>query len=289
MALPPAHLPSTATIVRQQLRVVAGALRHEIRALAAALILLCLFAALGGLGREPLVGEPSFLLFALPVAAVLPMAVWRGESLFGRAYLWTLPARRQGNAVARIFSGAVWLIVAMSVTLLVIAVIAWASGGHMGVTEMRLVSADVNPSEAAKVTWTTPAWEYFAPFTAGLTVYGLSTAAIVGLRHPLRWVLGAALACGLLIAFLLQTLPGTPLTIGVETVREQLWFGPYGLDNALSGGNYGLAHQVELPNGDTDFVWSSLPSLLPWLQSTAAWMAVTLLLIALAVRRHAER
>ncbi|QIL01776.1 hypothetical protein G7078_02560 [Sphingomonas sinipercae] len=276
------------TIVGQQLRVVTGALRQEVRVLAAALILLCLFAALGGFGRDPLVGEPSFLLLALPVAAILPIAVWRGESLFGRAYLWTLPARRQGNAFARIFAGAVWLVVAIGVTMLTIAVIAWASGGHMGITEVRLVSATANPAAATKVTWTTPAWEYIAPFTACLIVYGLATAAVVGLRYPLRWVLGIAFTWGLLIALL--NLPGTPLAAGVDTIREHLWFGRYGLDKVLSGvQDYRLQHEFQLPNGSKALLWSSLPSPAPWLRSTAAWMAGTLLLITFAVRRHAER
>lgn len=283
------RLPSSATIFRQQLLIVSGALRREASALAAALILLCLFAALGGLGRDPLVAEPNFLLFALPVAAFLPVAVWRGEALWGRAYLWTLPASRQTNAIARIVAGALCLVIGLLGTLFILAAIAWASGGQMGLTGVRLVSPTAELARAAEVRWVTPGWEYAAPFTAALTVYGLATAAILGLRHPLRWMLGILLAFGLLTALVLQTLPGTPLATGVEAVRQQLWFGPYGLDNALTGGNYGLAHEIELANDETTIVWSSLPSILPWLRSTAAWIAVTLILLALALRRHAER
>jgi hypothetical protein len=177
----------------------------------------------------------------------------------------------------------------MATTMLILSIIAWATGGSAAVAEVRLVSVDANLSDAGKMEWATPVWEYVVPYTAALIVYFLASAALLGLRHPMRWILGVTFGLAILVAVVLKALPGSPLALGMETIRQSLWLGDYGLSHALTGGSDGLAHEFDLPSGGTQIVWVSLPTLSLWLRATAPWMMLSLLLLSIAIWRHAER
>ena len=280
--------PGKFTLLEQQLALLLSSLQRESKALGMGLVLLVIYALLGGLGREPLTAEPNILLFALPIAAFLPIAVWRGEQPFEQSALWALPVRRQDNALARGAAGAIWLLGAMLIMLAVLALIAWGSGGGIGVSELRLVSPNGEIANPVYQHWVTPAWEYAVPFTAALIVYTAASAALLGLRHPLRWIFGTTVVVAILLALALQNLPGTPLTSMLEIIRYNLWLGDYGLDHALSGGMTGLRHDHLTPDRQTQVIWSSLPTITAWLRSTLIWMTVSVLLMALALWRHAE-
>ena len=102
------------------------------------------------------------------IAFLFPFAVWRSEKRFGPALLWTFPVDRRRLALAKVFAGLVWLMagVAFFVTwLLVLGLLAGASSTHT----------------IARV-----------PFAATFAMYLFGSAVVVGLRHPLRWLAGAA-------------------------------------------------------------------------------------------------
>src|SRR5690606_39002395 len=106
----------------EQVRVVALALRREAMLAAAALGGVCLLTAMMGLRyNEQLDLTPDILEPTLLVAMVLPFAVWKGDPVFGGAFLWTLPVRRQTAALAKVLAGALWLMAAMLVTLVSLA------------------------------------------------------------------------------------------------------------------------------------------------------------------------
>ena len=102
------------------------------------------------------------------IAFVVPFAVWRGDKRFGPAFLWTLPVDRRRLAFARVFAGWVWVMAALAgfiVWQLALAVIA------------RVANPEIIP--LVSLVGTTAA-------------YLFGSALLLGLRHPLRWLLGTA-------------------------------------------------------------------------------------------------
>lgn len=102
------------------------------------------------------------------VAFLYPFAVWRSEQRFGPALLWTFPVERRQLALTKVFAGFVWLMVA------VMAFVCWllALGAFAGAEPARTVAR--------------------VPLTATVVMYLFGSAFVLGLRHPLRWLLGAA-------------------------------------------------------------------------------------------------
>lgn len=101
------------------------------------------------------------------IAFLFPFAVWRGERRFGPGFLWTLPVDRRRLALAKVFAGWVWLMTALAVVVLWQLVLAAIAGV-------------ANPQ----------IFRFVAVF--GVTAaYLFGSALILGLRYPLRWLLGA--------------------------------------------------------------------------------------------------
>ena len=233
---------------------------------------------------------PELLLGALPLALLLPWAVWRGDPAFGRAYLWTLPVRRQQAAAAKIAAGALWLLLVLAFALIVLLATAAATGGDVGHHEVRLVGPfDSDPAAAARVRWATPAWMWLVPFGAALTVYVAGSAALLGLRHPLRWLGGVAVAVTLVMVLALNMGPQTPLYEGLGRFAETLVGGRWGLDFVLTGGEASLSEGVDVPGPGSIDLWRALPTADAWAGALAAWLGAALLALALALRRHWER
>jgi hypothetical protein len=99
---------------------------------------------------------------------LLPFAVWRGEKRFGSAFLWTLPVDRRRLALAKVFAGWVWLMIALAIVVGWQFVLALLSG---------VAGAQIVP---------------FTAFIGATGTYLLGSALVLGLRHPLRWLLGTA-------------------------------------------------------------------------------------------------
>ena len=126
------------------------------------------------------------------VAFIFSFAAWWREKPFESAFLWTLPVDRRRLAFAKVFAGWVWLMIALAVFL------AWEK-------TLAIVSG-------VKGAETVPA----IAFVGATAAYLLGCALILGLRHPLRWLLGAA--------FLLFVVHG---------VDDALHRTPYRLENLL--------------------------------------------------------
>jgi hypothetical protein len=280
-----------AALLSGEVRSVGLALVREGSLAVAALVCVCLLTATTAIRyRERLDVVPEMLLVTLPVALLLPWLVWKGDAPFGRAFLWTLPVRRQEAAVAKIAAGALWLAAAVLATLAALILVALSTGGGVGIAETRLVGPlSAGLSGAARVPWETPFWMWLVPFGGALIVYLASSAALLGLRHPLRWLAGAAAAATLITVLAVNLGNHNPLEDHIDHLLGMIIGGRWGLDFALTGGATSLSHEVDLPGPGSVDLWMALPTAGRWLAGLAVWLGGTLLALALALRRHWER
>ncbi|MEA2490464.1 MAG: hypothetical protein QOH21_2256 [Acidobacteriota bacterium] len=158
--------PRWREVVLEQVRIVGLSLRTA--ALVAAVVL--------GVGTfivaiDLLRGGPGFdsdSTFPTALFSFLfPFAVWRSDKPFGPAFLWTLPVDRRRLALAKVFAGWVWLMVALA------GFVAWLFA--------LVLLAHASPVQHLMR----------VPFTATIATYLFGSALVVGLRHPQRWLLGA--------------------------------------------------------------------------------------------------
>jgi hypothetical protein len=97
---------------------------------------------------------------------LLPFAVWRSDKRFAPAFLWTLPVDRRRLALAKVFAGWVWLMTAAVLYFLWQLTLATLSG--------------VPGAEALSG----------VAFIGVTVTYLFGSALVLGLRHPLHWLLG---------------------------------------------------------------------------------------------------
>lgn len=233
---------------------------------------------------------PELLLPALLIGLVLPWIVWKGDPPFGRAYLWTLPVRRQRAAAAKIAAGALWLILAIIVIFAMLAAMALATGGTIGVTDTRLVgSVESGLVTAVPVSWSTPLWMWTVPFGGALTFYAASSALLLGLRYPLRWVGAVGLAVALVSILAVNLGPHNALEHGLIQFTESLIGGRWGMDFALTGGVTSLSHDIQIEGERSTHLWVALPTAGRWAAALLVWFGAALIALALALRRHWER
>ncbi len=267
------------------------ALRRELGLAVGGLAVTCLLATVTSLRfHDQLTLFPELLLPGLVVALLLPWLVWKGDPPFGRAYLWTLPVRRQQAAIAKIAAGAVWLMLAMLLAFLMLAATSLATGGSIGVTEVRLV-APFNSSiaSATPTLWSTPLWMWAVPFGAILTAYVASSALFLGLRHPVRVVAALAVIVALVMVLAVNLGADNALYHALGRFGETLIGGRWGLDFAMSGGVASLSEDVDVPGPGSKDLWVALPTAGRWGAALIVWLAGALLALALALRRHWER
>ena len=157
-----------------------------------------------------------------------PFAVWRRERRFGPAFLWTLPVDRSRLALAKAFAGWVWLMTALAIVAfwqLALAVLS-------GVTGARIVP--------------------LVAFTAASAMYLFGSALVLGLRHPLRWLLGTF---------------GVFFLLGL--LREALRRGPYDLNALLNPSGFLPAPE------DAAAQWAITTFLLIGAGLAALWAAIS--------------
>ena len=234
--------PRLRDVVLQQIRVVGLSLRREALVLAAVLCVGTLMIA-KDLGR----GGPGFdsgEMFPTTIAAFFfPFAVWRSEKRFGPAFLWTLPVDRRRLALAKVFAGWVWFMVALAIFVTWVLALAFIAHAPLIENLMRV------------------------PLTATAGMYLLGSAVVLGLRHPLRWILGAA---------------GVLLIMG-------------GLSDALSQPDDSEWRYV--PGARSFFAavqkavsaWLTLPDSAQWALTTFLWLGAGLAALWAATSRHGER
>lgn len=273
--------PRPADVLLEQIRVVGLGLRREATLLAAVLASLTLLIFVEAVrDGEQIDFEPGGMLLIAIVGLLLPFAVWKADRPSGGGYMWTLPVNRARHALARSLAGLIWLLlatVALSAWLLVLALL---TGGGVGGDETRFLAT--GESEFTAVRWTTAAWEWITPFTAGPLAYLLGTAFVLGLPHPVRTA--AALSVGLIGALILSD-EFFPELQGMFTA---ILSGPLGVDAALSGGTDTLAFDTKDADGRAVTAWRALPSAERWLGATALWTALGVAGLWAALFRHRE-
>lgn len=231
--------PRGSDVVLEQVRAVGLALRPV--ALVAAVVLgivTLLFASQGGRGAEIRFGSDSWFMTSV-VSFLFPFAVWRGENRFGPAFLWTLPVDRRRLALAKVFAGWVWLMTALAV------LVGWL-----------LVLTLLSDATAVR----SVLWSWLVRFPGATATYLLGSALVLGLRHPLRWLLG---------------------TVGVfyllGTLDEAL-----GLYTLLSSSGFFSAAE------DAAAVWRNLPDFAQWATTAFLWFGAGLAALWAAASRHRE-
>lgn len=159
--------PRWSDVILEQIRIVGLGLWREALVVAAVL----------GVGTVLIVGEivsggPGFdsseRFPTAFIAFLFPFAVWRGERRFGPGFLWSLPVDRRRLALVRVFAGWVWLMVALAFF------VAWLSA-------LALIGGAGPVHQIERIT-----------FMPTMAAYLFGSAIVLGLRHPLRWLLGAA-------------------------------------------------------------------------------------------------
>ena len=162
-------VPRGRDVVLEQIRAVALSLRRE--AMVAAIVIGIVTIVIGSAivrGRAASWFDSNDWA-PLGIAAFLfPFAVWRRENRFGPAFLWTLPVDRRRLALAKVFGGWVWLIAAVAFVFLWQAALAVLSG---------VAGAETISLQA---------------FSGSTAMYLFGSALVLGLRHPLRWLLGTS-------------------------------------------------------------------------------------------------
>jgi hypothetical protein len=235
-------LPRMSDVIREQIRVVGLSLRREALVVAIVLVIVTLRIALDivqgtaaswfDTGDWAVIGIASFLF---------PFAVWRRDRQFGPAFLWTLPVDRRRLSIAKVFAGWVWLMAALAVFVLWHLALALLSG----VPDPQIVSLTV--------------------FSGTTAMYLLGSAVVLGLRHPLRWLLGTVAVLALL-----------------GMLEKGLAHGPWAVET--------LVTSTEVPSALAGAwsVWQSLPALAQWAILTILWLGAGLLALRAAASRHAE-
>lgn len=278
-------------LLASEVRTVGLALTRELFLAGVLIAGFCVLAAVTSVRYgERLDLDPEYLLPALVVALLLPWAVWKGNPPVGHAVLWTLPIRRQNAALAKVLAGALWLVVGMTAALAGLALMALATGGSLGEHEIRLVAGPSGGMAGAlDVRWATPVWMWFVPFGGALLAYLVSSAALIGLHHPVRWLAGVAVAVALVMVLAVNLGPHSQASRALERIFLAGWGGRFGLDFALSGGSAALVEDVVRSGVGYVNFWSALPSFERWAAALLVWLGAALLALALALRRHWER
>ena len=298
MTQPISHpAPAMREVLGEQVRAVGHALRRP--ALAAAALV-----AVGTLLLTiELVREPNGMSFGpenqmLPgvLGLLFPVAVWHGEKRFGDAFLWTLPVDRRQHALAKVFGGWIWLMAAIAFFMLWLAVLTFASGGSFLAEETRrLVAVShegpvrlLHVSMLRTIRWTPQPVLWIVPFTAATGTYLLSSALVLGVKHPLRWIAGVVLAF-LLITISLEVTNVIRYSLGTGRLLNSFHSGPYGFDTLLTARTESLRTEVFLTDGQRVLVWLGLPHLGQWAAATVGWTLGGLLALWAAASRHRER
>lgn len=235
--------------------------------------------------------RPERYMLPVILALAFSIVVWRGEDQFGRGFLWTVPVDRRRHALTKVFAGWVWLMGAVALFVLWLLALTLLSGGSFLADEtVRVLSSSIpapgtmaDPGAVQTVRLTPQPLFWLTPFTAATGAYLLASALALGLRHPLRWIVGAAL--GLQLFVIAGDVVNSHLP---RRLLQAIYAGPYGIDTLLSARTESLAVWVTLSTGELVHVWRALPHLGEWAAGTLLWTGVGLVLLWAAASRHRE-
>ncbi len=272
------RMPALKAVWIEQLRAVGVAIRREVGLAGVVLVLGSL--AVVAVARMPVLQamlgaeagvlvfnpeEPPWGFFAVLVALLFPLVVWKGERRFGDTPLWSLPVDHRRHALLKVAAGWVWLLGVLGVALLWVTLAVLASGGVLGVDEVRLLIVD--PARAAAgapgatepVNWTTPWWEWARPFTSATAAYLLASTLVLATARPLFW------AAGLWVASI--------AVLGFAEERDVGWIQRnIDLVDWYIGG-VPFTQGVQLTTGWRE-AWTLLPTMGMWTVSAAFWIGL---------------
>lgn len=271
-ALHPA--PSLGAVAREQLRAVRAALRAETIVVASLLAFGLAMTAIGAYRATQHPGWHMTIFFdagaTIPLfvfAAFVPMGVWRAEDRARRAYHWSMPVGAHAHTLLKVLAG--WAMLML-----------FALAYILYIYLLRDVAGLITHEWAPHVTrW----WEIALAFSGSTIVYLITTAFIVGTGHPWRWALGVFGGWMVLLAIA----DGAQMQ-GLRRLVWRLWSGPYGLSVAISGPPRGFAALAAEASYVPLRIEPAHPDVAGWLVSTAVWLAVTLLFVEVAARRHPQ-
>jgi hypothetical protein len=234
--------PHWRDVAVEQLRMVGVTLRPAALIVAAVLAIGTLL-----IGGDIVSGGPGFdsneTFPTALIAFLFPFAVWRSEKRFGPALLWTLPVDRRLLALAKVFAGFVWFLAVLAFFILWLLVLGRVAGAPPAHTVARI------------------------PFIATMAMYFFGSAFVLGLRHPMRWLLGGA---GVL--FVMGTLGDV-----ISRPDDSEWRYVPG-----AGAFFSATSEVRA-------AWLSLPESAQSTLSTFLWIAAGLVALWAALSRHRER
>ncbi|HEY0372685.1 MAG TPA: hypothetical protein VGD79_11825 [Thermoanaerobaculia bacterium] len=234
--------PRWSDAVLEQIRVVGLSLRREALVVAAVLGVGTFLVASDIVGGRPGFDSRETFPTAL-IAFFYPFLIWRNDRRFAPSFLWTLPVDRRRLALARVFAGFVWLMAAIAFFIIWLLTLGLLSGATSAHTISRI------------------------PFIATIGTYLFGSAVVLGLRHPLRWLLGAG---G--VMFLMGI-----LSDWISRPDDSEWAYIPGAHTFFST----VRHALE--------VWLKLPASAQWAVTTFLWLAAGLAALWAAAARHAER
>jgi hypothetical protein len=232
--------PRWRDVVLEQVRIVGPGLRIEALVTAAVL-------AVGtfAIGMEILGGGSGFdsdeTFPTALISFLFPFALWRREKLFGADFLWTLPVDRRRMALAKVFAGWVWLMAALAFFASWLLALTLIGGAASLPNLMRI------------------------PLTATIVMYLFGSALVLGLRHPLRWLLGAA---GVFM-----------LLGGLSDALEPY----YGVETLLG------SRVLFWASEDAWATWRTLPALTRWAITAVLGCGAGMAALWAAASRHRER
>lgn len=236
--------PRWRDVVVEQIRIVGLSLRREALIVAVILGIVTLVIAIDIVRGSAQTWFDSDEWFQLGIVAFLfPFAVWWRDRRFAPAFLWTLPVDRRRLALAKVFAGWVWLAAALAI-----------------LTSWQLALAFFSGVPGAE---TLP----FMAFTGVTAMYLFGSALVLGLRHPLRWLLGTL---------------GVFFLLGFFNQATHLGPGPDRIDTFLSSSS--LHSTLKELAGR----WESLPATAQWAIATFLSVGAGLVALWAAVSRHRE-
>jgi hypothetical protein len=293
------QLPAWRVVLREQLRVTGLALRGPIYVTVALALVATLLIAIRVAKRGTTIDvgiEPS-AIFGL-IGAVLPVVVWAKDDRFGPAFLWTLPVDRRQHALLKVFSGWLWLMAGIALSMLWLLALTLLSGGRIFAPEVLHVAAGhVNAFNAIDVnSLTTATWSpgvaiAFVPVAAATATYLLISALWLGTRYPFRWLIGIGLCVAMLVVAseFAHHLGIAWLAAAPERGFRLLVESRYGLDALLTARTASLDTGVALPTGQEIQVWREVPRMADWGGATVLWTSIGSIGLWMAASRHGEQ
>jgi hypothetical protein len=192
---------------------------------------------------------------------LFPFAVWRTQRRFAPALFWTLPVDRRRLALAKVFGGWVWLAAALAIFVLWHKTLAVISG----VAHAR----------------TTP----LLSLTGATAMYLLGSALVLGLRHPLRVLLGTGGGFFLLATLnesLGRTQNGTSRLFAWSEKLRWAMYGPNGVNSLPSSGRFSSFFD------QAAILWRTYPRL-AFTSAILLWIGIGAIALWAAASRHGER